>query len=264
MDWSLASSLLLKAWSLTAGLMFLLWLVQVRTKNASFVDIGWTVGLGLCATFYVFNVQGLFLRKMLLLVLVLLWCERLTGLLIQRVIKDPSEDSRYRKIREDWKTGQNWKFFLMFQFQGLLDVILSWPFLLITLNSKPHMSGIEFFGIILSLCGLVGESVADDQLRVFKNIHANKGKTCDVGLWHYSRHPNYFFEWMIWVGYFVFALSAPFGLTAIIAPLLMIVFLLKVSGIPLAEAQALKTKGEDYRKYQASTSMFVPWPKRKV
>ncbi len=262
MDWTLIFSLLLKAWGLTATLMLLLWLVQAKTKNASYVDIGWTVGLGICAAVYVFNAQGLFLRKILLLTLVLIWCARLTGLLIRRLIKDPSEDSRYRRIREDWRTGQNFKFFWMFQFQGLLDVVLSWPFLLICLNSKGELGALEFMGIILSLVGLAGESIADDQLRVFKNDPGNKGKTCDAGLWYFSRHPNYFFEWLIWVGYFVFAISAPFGVTAIVAPILMIIFLLKVSGIPLAEAQALKTKGEDYRKYQASTSMFVPWPKR--
>lgn len=262
MEWSTVLPLMLKAWGLVALLMFLLWLVQAKYKNASYVDIGWTIGIGICAGVYVFQPEGVMLRKAILIVIVLLWCIRLTRLLMMRLIKDPSEDSRYRRIRDDWKTHQNFKFFLMFQFQGLLDVVLAWPFLLICFNENAQISHIEWGGIILSILGLVGEAIADRQLRRFKDNIDNKGKTCDVGLWYYSRHPNYFFEWVIWVGYFVFACGAPLGLTAILAPCLMYIFLMKVSGVPLAEAQALKTKGDSYRQYQATTSMFVPWFKK--
>jgi steroid 5-alpha reductase family enzyme len=263
MDINFALVLLLKAWGLVALMMTALWFVQVKTKNASYVDIGWTLGLGICVIVYAMHANGLDLRKVFILMLVLAWCARLTKLLTQRLLKDPSEDSRYARIRVDWKTNQNFKFFWMFQFQGFLDVVLSWPFLLICFNQRQSFHPLEIAGIALSLISLLGESIADQQLRDFKNNPSNKGKTCDVGLWYYSRHPNYFFEWLIWVGYFIFALTAPWGITAIIAPMLMIIFLLKVSGIPLAEAQALKTKGEAYRHYQATTSMFVPLPKRK-
>jgi steroid 5-alpha reductase family enzyme len=132
----------------------------------------------------------------------------------------------------------------------------------ILVHNREEMIWIEWTALGLWLIGIAGESVADYQLKQFKADPANKGKTCDAGLWNYSRHPNYFFEWLIWVSYFVFALGSPFGWVSLIAPLLMIYFLLKVTGIPATEEQALKTKGEAYRRYQQTTSAFIPWFKK--
>ena len=88
---------------------------------------------------------------------------------------------------------------------------------------------------------------------------ATKGRVCSVGLWRYSRHPNYFFEWLIWVSFFFFALPAPWGWTTILCPALMLFFLLRVTGIPYTEEQSLRSRGLAYRQYQRSTSAFVPW-----
>ena len=255
---------LLIAWGLVALMMFVLWLVQVKFKNASYVDIGWTFGLLICALVYATQTGDLNSRKMLVVFLVGLWAIRLGSLLIKRLIQDPREDSRYARIREDWKTNQNVKFFFMFQFQGLLDVVLSWGFLVICLNPAGHFSWLEYAGRVVWLIGFLGETQADHQLKTFKADPLNKGKTCQAGWWNYSRHPNYFFEWLIWVGYFLMAVEAPYGWTTLIMPVLMYYFLMHVSGVPLAEAQSLKTKGEDYRRYQQSTSMFVPWFKKKI
>ena len=106
---------------------------------------------------------------------------------------------------------------------------------------------------------LAGESAADRQLEAFRRDPANRGKTCRVGLWRVSRHPNYFFEWLVWVAYFVFALASPWGWVTIYCPALMLFFLFRVTGIPATEAQALKSRGEDYRQYQRTTSAFFPW-----
>ncbi len=257
--------LLLTAWGYVAFMMFLLWLVQVKTLNASFVDLGWTIGLVICAWVYNYYTDVPNPHKVLILILVTLWAARLASHLILRLLKDPSEDKRYAKIRSDWKTHQHMKFFLMFQFQGLLDVTLSWGFLLICLNSSTHYSILEYVAIAVWLIGFIGESISDYQLKTFKSDPQNRGKTCQVGLWHYSRHPNYFFEWLIWVAYFLMALGATsYGWTAIILPILMYYFLIYVSGVPLAEAQSLKNRGEEYRRYQETTSMFIPLPKRKI
>jgi steroid 5-alpha reductase family enzyme len=78
-------------------------------------------------------------------------------------------------------------------------------------------------------------------------------------LWRYSRHPNYFFEWLIWMAFTLFALSSPYGYLALVSPILILFFLFRVTGIPATEAQALRTKGDDYRQYQQTTSVFVPW-----
>jgi len=106
--------------------------------------------------------------------------------------------------------------------------------------------------------------VADAQLAKFKRIAANRGKVCRVGLWNYSRHPNYFFEWLVWVAWALFALPSPAGYVGLIGPVLMFYFLFRVTGIPATEAQALRSRGEEYRRYQETTSAFVPWFHKKV
>lgn len=256
--------LLLTAWGYVALLMVMLWLFQVRYHNASYVDIGWTFGLLVCALVYAAGTGEINTRKIILLIMVALWAFRLGGLLIGRLKRDPHEDSRYAKIRADWKTHQHLKFFLMFQFQAFLDVVLSVGFLLICLNPSTDISWIEYVAMMLWVAGFIGESAADRQLKMFKENPANKGRTCQEGLWYYSRHPNYFFEWLMWFAYFIMALAAPLGVIALLMPVLMYYFLMHVSGVPLAEAQSLKTKGEEYRQYQRSTSIFVPLPKRKI
>jgi steroid 5-alpha reductase family enzyme len=118
-------------------------------------------------------------------------------------------------------------------------------------------------GIALFIVALSGESAADAQLAAFKRDPANHGGVCDAGLWRYSRHPNYFFEWLIWIAYALFALPAPHGWIALAMPVLMLHFLINVTGLKATEEQALRSKGERYRLYQARTSGFIPWlPKR--
>jgi steroid 5-alpha reductase family enzyme len=100
-------------------------------------------------------------------------------------------------------------------------------------------------------------------LNAFKNDPTNKGKVCRVGLWNYSRHPNYFFEWLIWMAYLIFALASDGGWIAVFAPAIMLYLLLRVTGIPLTEENAIKSKGDLYREYQRTTSAFVPWFRKK-
>ena len=123
--------------------------------------------------------------------------------------------------------------------------------------------GSEWFGFILWLVALGGETLADRQLAGFKADPSNRGKVCRTGLWRSSRHPNYFFEWLVWVSLFVVALPAPWGWITIFAPALMLFFLLRVTGIPYTEQQSLRSKGDAYRAYQRTTNAFFPWfPKK--
>ncbi|NIR52747.1 DUF1295 domain-containing protein [candidate division KSB1 bacterium] len=243
--------------------MFVLWLVHLRIKNAGIVDIGWAGNFALIAIIYYLMGGGYETRKLLIAAMALLWSLRLTGYLFVRVVGH-EEEGRYRQLRREWR-GKNvdLRFLFFFLFQGVLNVVLALPLLLACVNPEPHLSIFEFVGFGLWAVALLGESLADRQLQKFKANPANKGKVCRVGLWKYSRHPNYFFEWLIWVAFFVFALPSPFGLTALVSPLLMSYFLFKVTGIPATEEQSLRSKGEAYREYQRSTSMFVPWfPKK--
>ena len=108
--------------------------------------------------------------------------------------------------------------------------------------------------------GVIGETVADRQLLAFKRDPAHRGRTCRAGLWRYSRHPNYFFEWVLWCGFGAFGLTGPLGWLGLAAPFLILFTILFETGIPPTEAQALASRGEDYRRYQRTTRAFVPWP----
>lgn len=258
-DWRQYLTLILYAWGAVSGLMLILWLVSLRTKNAAIVDVGWTFGLLTCAIVYSIAAPGNSSRKAIFLLMVGVWAVRLGGyLFFTRVWRQP-EEGRYQQLRKEWKTNISLKFFFFFEFQALLDVVLSLPFLLASVNSSTQVSWIEYAGLLLWAIAMTGEAVADAQLNTFKRDPANKGKTCRAGLWNYSRHPNYFFEWMIWVAWLIFALGSPSGWLAAICPALMLYFLFKVTGIPATEAQALRSRGDDYRQYQETTSVFVPW-----
>jgi len=137
-------------------------------------------------------------------------------------------------------------------------------FLLPVFNTTPRFDLLEIAGVCLWCTALAGETVADAQLSAFKRIAANQGQVCDVGLWRCSRHPNYFFEWLVWVAYFLFALGSPLGWLAAIGPASILYLLLRVTGIPLTEEQSIRSKGDAYRRYQATTSAFAPWFPRKL
>jgi steroid 5-alpha reductase family enzyme len=256
-------ALMLQAWGLTAVLMLIVWWIAIKTTNAGWVDVGWTLCMALCAWFYASTIDGLVLRHWLLAGAVSLWALRLVYHLLVRFKVEGHEDKRYQKIRADWKTNLNFKFFLFFQFQAFLAVVLSTCWLPSMRNTTPGLAFLEIAGILIWLIGFFGESMADNQLKAFKANPANRGKTCQEGLWNYSRHPNYFFEWLMWVAYAVFALASSGGWVAFLAVALMYHFLMNVSGVPLAEAQSLQSRGEEYRRYQETTSMFVPWFKQR-
>ena len=134
---------------------------------------------------------------------------------------------------------------------------------MICFNDTQAIHLLEWTGLALWATALAGEVLADRQLARFRGAPGNRGKTCRAGLWRYSRHPNYFFEWLIWCAYSLMTLPAPYGWIGLANPLLMLFLILKVTGIPANEARALQTRGEDYRRYQRSTSAFVPWfPKK--
>jgi steroid 5-alpha reductase family enzyme len=183
-------------------------------------------------------------------------------LLFTRVIGQP-EEGRYQELRASWGAHVQTRLFLFFQAQGLLNIVLAVPFLLVALNPRHELSPLEYAGAVSWALAFLGEFIADAQLTRFKSNAANRGKVCNLGLWRFSRHPNYFFEWLIWAAYALFALASPHGYLGLISPALILFFVLKVTGIPATEAQALRSKGEAYRRYQQTTSVFIPWfPRR--
>jgi len=243
-------------------MMFVLWLIQLRIANAGIVDIGWAYGLGLLAILYGLLGKGALLPRLVLTAMVVLWSGRLGTHLFRRVVGKP-EEGRYRQLRAGWSEGSGgagWKFLAFFEAQAVLDVILSVPFLLVCADSTgaASLSPAQIAGVGLWMVAVTGESLADAQLERFKR-RANHGQVCREGLWNYSRHPNYFFEWLVWVAWALFAEPVHLGWIAWGAPVLMLFFLLRVTGIPATEQQSLRSKGEAYAEYQRTTSPFVPW-----
>lgn len=244
-------------------IMLALWLLGIQRHNFSYVDIGWSINFAVLALIYGLIGTGDPLRRLLICGMFALWGTRLGLHLGSRIIGEP-EEGRYVQLRAEWgATGTlNLKFLGFFQFQALLNVVLGLPMLLAVNNSASTLHPLELIGCGIWLLGLVGESIADAQLKQFKRA-ATKGKVCDVGLWGWSRHPNYFFEWTIWIGYACFALASSYGWICLALPVLMLHFLINVTGVKATEQQALRSKGDAYRRYQSTVSAFIPLPRKK-
>lgn len=241
-------------------MMVVVWYIAKRLNNAGYVDAAWSYGFTFVIAVFALAGSGDATRKLVLAAMVALWSLRLgTHILIRLLKHHPAEDPRYAELREMFPKRPWFMFFGFFQLQAILIGILSIPFAISASNRAPSLNPWEIAGVILFIAAFLGEIVADAQLATFKRNSANAGKVCDAGLWRYSRHPNYFFEWLIWVAFFLYALGSPHGWVGVLSPLLMLVFLTKVTGIPPAEAQSLKSRGDAYRDYQRRTSAFVPW-----
>ena len=245
---------------LSSLLMVAVWWVALRIRNAGIVDIAWALGFTPLALLYRAFGDGEPVRQNLITLMVVIWSLRLGVHLWKRVMgHHPEEDGRYRELRHAVAGHENFFFFWFFQAQALLLAVLSIPVLLSNSDTRVQLGFSDFLGGAVWFIAICGESLADRQLAKFKASAANSGKVCSAGLWHYSRHPNYFFEWLIWVSLFLFALPSPWGWATLFAPVLMLFFLLRVTGIPYTEQQSLRSRGDAYREYQRTTSPFVPW-----
>lgn len=244
-------------------IMFLVWLWAKKIKNAGVVDVFWALNFPVITMITFFLSDGFETRKILICAMFLIAEVRLGFHLWQRVIGHINEEEgRYVQLRKEWGKDADRNFFFFFQFQAISNVLLAIPFFIITANRSAEISIIEYIAVAIWFIAFVGEMIADQQLAAFKRNPANKGKVCDNGLWAYSRHPNYFFEWVSWMAYFVFALASPFGILAIISPAIILYLLLKVTGVPNNEEQNLRSKPVAYKKYQETTSSFFPWLKK--
>jgi steroid 5-alpha reductase family enzyme len=259
------SAPLLALGALTAlcALFAVLYILARRLDNFGIVDIAWSYSFVVLALLYAALGAGWPVRRALVAAMASVWGLRLgTHLLIRIARKHPEEDGRYRQLRRDWAGSFQAKMAGFFQMQALSVVILGYPFLAICSNAQPGLNGLEWAAAALWLAAISGEALADAQLAWFKRDKANAGLVCDAGLWRYSRHPNYFFEWLIWVSYFLLACASPWGWPAILSPACILYLLLRVTGIPATEEQSLRSKGDAYRRYQERTSAFVPLPSR--
>jgi steroid 5-alpha reductase family enzyme len=255
-------------WQLIFALVFatcfmvVLWFVQFRTDDAGVVDVGWSASLGFLAIFYAVTQGNGSWRSCLVAGLASIWSFRLAIFLLRDRVLGKPEDGRYQKLRSGFGSWAQVFFFGFFQVQAILAWFFSLPFWIAIWRDNP-LDVFDLIGVTIWLISFLGESTSDWQLARFRSDSSNRGKTCRRGLWRYSRHPNYFFEWLYWWSYVAMAWYVPLWWLTLLAPGLMLFFLFKVTGIPATEAHAVLSRGDDYRDYQRTTSVFIPWfPKK--
>lgn len=267
------------------------WLLQLRTRNAGLVDAIWALTLGLLAVVYALCGTAPESTRVLLALMGGLWGLRLGVHLWRRNAGQP-EDWRYARFRQEWgdkvagntvpersevgaEVGESavsrtrccthtvstvdFKMFWFFQFQNIFTLILSasaYGAVAYRTTAPAHISVI--LALTIWLIAVLGEALADAQMAAFRRNPVNKGRVCRDGFWRYSRHPNYFFECLHWLAYLPLALGAPWGWTSLAAPLVMAFLLLKLSGMPLLEAEMMRRK-PGYAEYVRSTSALIPW-----
>jgi len=240
------------------------WLVQQRTGNSGWVDTIWTFSLGLVGVSgALWPVAGASpnARQWLVAGLVAIWSLRL-GVHIAVRTAGITDDPRYAAFASEWGADSPRRMFVFLQNQGLGSIPLVFAIFVAARFPGDALGLQDYLGALILLAGIAGEALADAQLKSFRANPANKGQVCDIGLWRWSRHPNYFFEWFGWLAYPVIALSPNYawGLATLLAPVFMCWILVYVTGIPPLEAQMLRSRGDRYRDYQSRTSRFFPLP----
>ncbi len=256
MNWELQIWALL----LPTPIMIGLWLgYRWVHRNAALADMGFCVGFGLVAMSFGLMTTGDVSHRLVVVTMATGYAVRLAVSIGANRILGVAEDQRYQSLRKKWGSQAELYFFTYFVGQAVAIAVLSIPLLVLMSNPDPAWTVWEVLGVVIWTLGVGGEAVADYQLNRFRQDPGKRGKTCRQGLWRYSRHPNYFFEGVHWCAYVVMSTGLPEWWLTLLGPVVMIGALLKVSGIPLAEAQAVASRGEAYREYQRTTNAFIPW-----
>jgi len=230
------------------------WLLSLKKNNVTHVDIMWSLFFVLNALYF-YTAFTPSLRSTLILFLVLLWGLRLSVYLAIRNW-GKSEDARYLKIRQNNEPNFRYKSaYIIFGFQSILAWIVG-SILFIAIKNDHPLTWLDNLGLLITLCGIIYESIADYQLMQFKNDIKNRGKLLQSGLWKLSRHPNYFGEILVWWGFFITTLVTGIHFN-LIAPLLMTFLILRFSGVTLLEANLIK-KFNGYDDYQKKVNTIIP------
>jgi len=251
----------LYSWLFCAVFFHIAWGITDKKKNVTSVDALWAFAIAFLSCVHAYNADGDLSRRILVSACISFWGFRLAFHIWRDRVLKGVEDSRYGQFRKNWGTKARRNFWFVFQIQALTVVAFAaalWPSFV---SKESFGSWLDFLGIFIWAISISGEALADRQLKEFKS--KKTGKTMQSGLWKYSRHPNYFFEWIHWFAYICWAWGSGWEALACLGPLLMLWLLTKVSGIPGTEEQSLRSRGDEYRDYQRRTSAFIPWVPRK-
>jgi steroid 5-alpha reductase family enzyme len=245
------------------------WLIWRGTMNSGWVDATWTFGLGAVGGIGALSPSLVFAsltpRQIVVAILVLSWSLRL-GLHIAQRTARIADDPRYAKLLRDWGADAPRQMFWLLQKQALVSIPLALSIVLAAWNPMAGLRLQDFAGVLVLIAAIAGEGLSDRQLRSFRAVRTNRDRVCDIGLWNWSRHPNYFFEWFGWFAYPLLAIDLsgtyPWGWIAFAGPACMYWLLVHVSGIPPLEAHMLERRRDEFRAYQARTNAFFLSPPR--
>ena len=236
-------------------LFTILWAVSLRQQNSSIADVAWGPGILVIGLTYYFTSDGVTLRAQLTLALLAIWAIRLaTHLGIRTRLQ--GEDFRYVKWRDEYDHWWLVSYFKVFLLQAVVGWIISLPIYFCIVSLAPaSLTMLDYLGVLLFVCGLVFESVGDEQLRRFRADRVNRGKVLDTGLWRYTRHPNYFGEALVWWGFGLIG-AATGGVPGLVGPAILTYLLINVSGVALLESSLIEKAG--YIQYAGRTPPFLP------
>jgi steroid 5-alpha reductase family enzyme len=240
------------------------WVVAVRVKRLSVVDVTWGPSFFVIAVvgFLVSTEDGEGLRRALIVVLTGLWGVRLGTHILLRQLRDPGEDPRYTEMMSrrsgDPRIAALRSVFLL---QAVAAWFISLP-LQVGLVSSRGPGTLLWLGVLVWAVGFVFESVGDWQLTRFKALPESRGQVMDRGLWRYTRHPNYFGDAAVWWGLFLICADGGWAWLTVLSPLLMTWFLAAKTGKPLMEKQLSQSR-PGYADYVNRTSGFIPLPPRR-
>jgi steroid 5-alpha reductase family enzyme len=243
------------------AVMACVWAAQKAVGNTGWVDVFWTFGTGLAgAAVAVWPADGLAARQWLIAVLVLVWSLRL-GLYVALRVASTAEDPRYADFRARWGARYQRNLFGLVMAQPPVSALICLS-VAVAARAPGPLGPRDAAGALILILAIAGEALADRQLVAFKRAHRGRQAICDEGLWGWSRHPNYFFEWLGWLAYPVIGLdpSRPLTWATLLAPILMYLVLRFGTGVPPLEASMLKSRGAAFRAYQARVSAFFPLP----
>jgi len=239
-------------------LMLVAWGIYLFTRVGSLVDLFWALGFVVLMLVYYNLGEHSSLAAQIMLTLGLLWALRLFAYLFFYRDSVMVEDPRYTQLSSTWKIRKSLGFLSNYLLQGALMLLISSPFM-IAFSDLVQFGAFFWVGAVIVVIGLVNEAIADMQLTHFKRSkHRQGNKVCQNGWWKYSRHPNYFFDWLTWLGFAVMTLAHPWGWVALISPLTLLFVFVGIT-INITEQHALVSRGEEYAQYQLTTSKFFPW-----
>lgn len=239
--------------------MFITWLFYLKDKNPGVVDVSWGIGILLSGIWYLFHLEQT-LPVYIIGSLLILWACRLSGFLWYTRVRPKHIEKRYFDIAKSWSVRKDLGFLGNFLIQAFLLSFIAIPFLFMD-GSQTQITIIQMVASVVIVIGILGEALADQQLYRFKKENTKANQICEKGLWYYSRHPNYFFEIVTWIGFSLFVIEQPYGYIAFISPITLVIIMVFITG-RITERVSVQSKGEQFIQYQQSTSMIVPWFKK--